>query len=216
MVEHIIGLIAPHTCLGCDKEGSLLCVECRELPPIQQMKCLHCGRWKCTTCLPPVERLYVATSYDGLAKELIQQLKFGRARAAADIIAVLMHERLPDFEPGTVITFVPTAPKRVRVRGYDQAARIAKRLATLRGLRCAPLLTRVSNARQVGQNRDVRHEQARNAFAPIGVATTPKLVLLIDDVITTGATAQSAAQTLRTAGATHVTVAAFAAAERFG
>jgi ComF family protein len=216
MIEHIIGLIAPHTCLGCGKEGSLLCAECRELPPIQQMRCSQCGRRKCSACLAPAEHLYVVTIYDGLAKELIHQLKFGRARAAADAIAVLMHERLPDFAPGTVITFVPTAPKRVRVRGYDQAARIAKRLAALRGLQSAPLLTRVNNDRQVGRDRGVRREQARNAFAANDAAPTPRRVLLIDDVITTGATAQSAAQTLHTAGATHVTVAAFAAAERFG
>ncbi|HKU19118.1 MAG TPA: phosphoribosyltransferase family protein [Candidatus Saccharimonadales bacterium] len=155
----------------------------------------------------------MSTPYDGTAKTLLHKLKFERASAAAQDIAAAMAARMQLSGPA-VVSYIPTAPSRVRMRGYDQAQRIARELARQLGLPYAPLLTRVTSARQVGQNREVRRKQMQQAFRPTHAARQFKdaHVLLVDDVITTGATCEAAAAALREAGISRVSVSVFAAA----
>ncbi|HSW66010.1 MAG TPA: phosphoribosyltransferase family protein [Bacillota bacterium] len=149
--------------------------------------------------------------YEGMAKEVVYGLKFGRKRMAARDIALALAARFSKID-ATLVSHIPTAPSRVRQRGYDQAALIARALARELGLPYAPLLMRLSNDRQVGRTRIQRRQQMRGAFR----VTRPELlnqhVLLIDDVLTTGATCEAAAQTLQKAGAKRVSAAVFAAA----
>lgn len=118
---------------------------------------------------------------------------------------------LPQFEPGFIIVPVPTATSRVRQRGYDQATVLARRLARKQRLPYARLLARLGQAHQVGAGRAERVSHLKDAFRAIRVAHIQGAhILLIDDVCTTGATLESAARTLRAAGAKRVDALVFA------
>lgn len=214
MIEQIISVIAPHQCLKCKKEGSLLCSACQEDLPLSPVRCYQCGSPSCKSCPTLLKSVFAATAYEGVAKEFIHKLKFERARAGAEYIAQILDRRLPPFVgDNLVVSFVPTATKRVRMRGYDQAALIARRLSVLRGASYLPLLTRRGQQRQVGAPRAVRHRQLDGSFQVRKPSIVPgKHILLIDDVLTTGATLETAASVLYDAGAGRVDGIVFARA----
>jgi ComF family protein len=151
------------------------------------------------------------TRYTPLVKEVVHALKFARAQSAAKDVAAAMVDCI---EPATgmVISHVPTVPARVRLRGYDQAALIARELARLTGIPYVPLLARTGGSRQVGHTRLERRKQMEQAFRLLGTPQQYTHVLLVDDVLTTGATCEAAARTLRQAGARRVSAVVFAAA----
>jgi len=219
IIEDLLALIAPHQCIGCGREGSLLCATCsadlRKVPP----RCYVCRRWSddFKTCVPcrrqtPLRNVWAVTTYDGVAKELLHRFKFERARAGAKPIAALLAVKYASVED-VVVVHVPTANTRVRQRGYDQAALIAKEFAARIERPHLPLLIRVGNQRQVGRHRQERKQQMTEAFRLTqGNMVPPKHVLLIDDVLTTGATCEAAARVLRQAGVARVSAAVFAVA----
>jgi predicted amidophosphoribosyltransferase len=94
------------------------------------------------------------------------------------------------------------------MRGYDQAQVIARELAKRRQLAYRQLLSRSGTFRQVGASRESRFSQLKGAFTAKG--HTPSHVLLVDDVLTTGASVESAAKELKRNGAKTVDVAVFA------
>ena len=202
--EHIISTLAPFSCLGCHAEGTLLCTACQAaLPPVQNMN----HSLGTTNCM-------AVTPYADVAKDVVHALKFARARAAADCIAQVMHDRVALPAGPWIVTHIPTANSRVRLRGYDQAHLIARRFAAHKHVLHTSLLARASNVRQVGADRAVRLQQADGLFR---VKSSPLIqnarVILVDDVITTGATMQAATKLLRQAGARAVWPVAFAQAE---
>lgn len=149
---------------------------------------------------------------DPIAKELVRTLKFERAKGAAVAMADAMAAAL-EVSGEVYITHVPTANSRVRERGYDQAALIARELARRTGRPYIPLLARLSGQRQLGQQREVRIKQMEGAFRVLNPAlVNRKHVLIVDDVLTTGATCEAAARALRQAGAKYVSAAVFAVA----
>jgi ComF family protein len=198
MIEQIIGVIAPHACISCKKEDDLLCYECRS----------HLRHPEGEIALPSIYSVTAATIYEEDAKELVGNLKFARAKAAAYTIAAIMAERVKLTD--VVVTHLPTATSRVRMRGYDQAALIAREYARLCQLYYVPLLFRMGHERQVGAGRAERQRQLARAFRPRGNPSKFSSVVLIDDVITTGATLESAALVLRQAGVANVHAAVFA------
>jgi ComF family protein len=160
--------------------------------------------------------------YDGIAKTLIWKLKFERARSAGVEIGMMLAplakelanaEAAKKHPANTIVVHVPTATVRVRLRGYDQAAIIAREVAHSAGLRYSPLLARAGRQMQRGASRAQRKEQLQLAFR----VRRPHLVknahiILVDDVITTGATLEAAAATLKAAGAKKVEAVTFAQA----
>ena len=155
--------------------------------------------------------VWVATEYEGAAKDLVHKFKFERAKSAAKIIAQYLDERLPYIKPDVVVTHLPTATARARVRGYDQGELIAREFAALRGLLFLPLLARSGQSRQVGASRKQRLMQLEQSFMPVKVAFIKRAhILLIDDVLTTGATLETAAKVLKLAGAKSINAAVFA------
>jgi ComF family protein len=219
ILDRTIGLIAPHTCLVCGLEGSVLCRPCAEaqlLPlPSRCYRCHQatkqsrvCQRCKAATA---ISHAWVVTEYRETAKQLIHRLKFERAGAAATVIAELLAEKLPLLPATIIVTHVPTAQSRIRARGYDQAQLIAKALAKRRNWHYAPLLSRSGSFRQVGASRKQRFKQLEHAYtAQKSSLILGSHILLIDDVLTTGSTVEAASSVLKAAGAKTLDAAVFA------
>jgi ComF family protein len=149
--------------------------------------------------------------YQGLGKDMVGRLKFSGAREAARAIAAAMTHLVTQKD--AVIVSVPTATSRVRLRGYDQASLIAKALARQTNGEYAHALRRVGQHRQVGASRVQRLQQMENSF----IVWNPKHIagrhiVLVDDVMTTGATLEAAATVLKAAGAKRVNAVVFARA----
>ena len=218
-IEYILAFLAPYDCLICGTEGRLLCVLCAEdaFEPVPS-RCYRCFAMSrdsavCDRCRPSsrLKHVWIGTEYDGSAKRLIRLLKYERARMAARPIAERILESLPYLPAHTIITHIPTATSRHRARGYDQAELIAKIIAKQLGLRHAALLERFGQTRQVGSTKQQRIAQAAEMFRiNMPEHTAGASVLLIDDILTTGASVESAAKILKTAGAKEVNAAVFA------
>lgn len=219
ILDRCLALLAPHECVGCGAESRLICRDCTAALTVVPSRCYRCRRLTamartCPACRSSssLHRVYVGTLYDGLAKDLVWKLKFSGAQAAAKEIALLLHSRF-QLPPATVIVHVPTASGRVRQRGYDQAALVARELARLSKGRHLSLLARAGQAHQVGASRRQRLAQLLDAFR----IRQPELaagatILLVDDVLTTGATLETAAAALKRAGAKRVEAIVFAQA----
>jgi ComF family protein len=209
MLESLARLIAPPYCLGCSRQGSLLCESCRNLPTTKST-CLRCEKYSsdgrtCALCKPncAVDGLTFTGRYGGLIKDLVLRMKYRHARAAAEPLAVMMAGALPSWLTFNTLTVVPTAWGRRRARGFDHAALLARRVAQRLDLPFYQLLARASTTRQVGSNRQKRLMQAKNAYF-VTQQIANQHILLIDDVTTTGATLTSCAAELKSAGAATV------------
>lgn len=219
--ERIISVVAPHSCVVCDREGSLMCVSCVwSLGSIAPDRCFRCNKLSadsktCSSCrsVSGLNHVWIRSLYKDTAKEIIHRLKFERSIAATENIASAMFATLPDSLSGSIIVPIPTATSRKRQRGYDQSVLIANKISRLSGLPVYPHLVRLGQSRQVGSKKADRIIQLQGSY----IVTRPNKVsgrhiLLVDDVMTTGATLEAAANVLRKAGAKRVDVVVFARA----
>ncbi|OIP85563.1 hypothetical protein COV88_03150 [Candidatus Saccharibacteria bacterium CG11_big_fil_rev_8_21_14_0_20_41_19] len=216
MIDKALSLIAPHHCCGCDKIGCLLCGDCKyNITSEPKMVCVACDRptgamWLCSSCRMPYERAWVVGERSGILQRLVGLYKFERAKAAYRSLGNLLVGVLPELPPETIIVPVPTTSSRIRERGYDHMLLIAKYVARARGLKCQQLVQRQTNTKQRQASAKTRIAQAKMAFV-VNEKLDPTIpYLLIDDVITTGATIRYAVKALRDAGAKHVWVAVIA------
>lgn len=219
MIEQIISIIAPHYCLGCDEIGGILCQKCSDTLPRVAPRCYACQSISqsfktCRGCRKHgLVQVFCASPYTNLSKEVVRKLKFGRSPQAAKVIARIMASKIPSGD--WLVVPIPTATGRVRLRGYDQAQLIAKNLSAYMGLSYSPLLLRNGQKRQVGQTRKQRREQIADSFILQPYATfkvAGRHILLVDDVVTTGATLEAASAALKASKPASVSGAAFAAA----
>lgn len=203
----------------CKAEGSLLCFACTKASvPAVPSCCYRCHSITrqsavCKSCRSSVNirHVWVATSYEGLPKDLLRRLKFDRARSGAKPVAAIIDTILPQLPDDIAVCYIPTANDRIRKRGYDQAEEISKELCRLRGWRNSSMFLRIGSARQVGATRRERFKHLEKALKlRRKVDISGKHVLLIDDVTTTGATIEAAAKILKDGGAKIVDVAVFA------
>jgi predicted amidophosphoribosyltransferase len=170
----------------------------------------------CPTCHAesPLRAVYAAARYEGGAKDIVWKLKFGRARAAAGEMGEILAIRMARHDMrGCVVTHVPTVSARARQHGYDQAALVAKAFAAKMQLPYIPLLARTGKHKQVGASKAVRAQQLSGDFHAIRRRRIAGArILLVDDVITTGATLEACAHELLRAGAARMDGAVFAQA----
>jgi predicted amidophosphoribosyltransferase len=154
-----------------------------------------------------VDRAWSSAPHEGAARDLVVALKFRRLLPVAELMAERIHWLAPSALLSGAIVPVPTARLRSVSRGFDPAAEIATALAARTGLRLHPCLTRTGGGRQLGRRRADRVGHPPR-IQPRG--EVPRSVLLIDDVLTTGATLSACARALRSAGSARVVALTFA------
>ena len=195
-------LIAPPLCGVCGEP-------CGSLEPA-------CGRCLGALAAAPavpvavagVDRAWAATAYEGTARRLVTSLKFGGRLALAGVAAQAIAAAVGgDALCGALVPVAPD-PLRHRLRGFDPAEAITRALAREVQLPLRACLARSHGPRQVGRSRSGRlaGPAVRAAIAP------PPEAVLVDDVITTGATLSACARALREAGSQRVLAVAFARA----
>jgi ComF family protein len=171
-------------------------------------ECSGCLRHRPTFTTARAAALYLraGTGLNPLAVA-IQGLKYRRRRHLAHALGTLMAERYP-FAGDALLVPVPLHLARLRHRGFNQAVLLARAIARRRGLQVAPrLLVRTrATAVQAGLSAADRRRNLRDAFALRVPARLGGRVVLVDDVLTTGATADACARVLRAAGAERIDV----------
>lgn len=217
-----LDLVYPPRCGACREQtsGGLFCAVCAEAVDPVPTGCELCGApgtaRRCGGCLvrpPAFDRVRAGALFGGPLADAIHGFKYGDRPALARPLGRWLASRV-ELSPGARVVAVPLARGRRIARGYDQAALLAGALASAAGVpRLKRLLHRVRETPpQVGRSREERARNVAGAFAAAGAARGLDLVL-VDDVVTTGATADAAARALRAAGARSVEVVALARAE---
>lgn len=218
LTQTIIEQIFPKDCLGCEALGSHLCDDCFLLLQLNvQSTCFDCGKDTmlggfCDGCAPlhQLDRILIATEYDQpLIHDLVWNMKFAGVKDIAVDLARLTHSYLNqnhvfnilNIDTQTALAPIPLHQSRMDQRGFNQSELIAVELSRLTGLPLNNYLTRVrSTDSQLGRGRMSRLSALEGAFQVISSNNLPKQVILIDDVVTTGGTLESAAVTLKAAG----------------
>lgn len=217
----MLELLLPERCAVCACLGSPLCDACRRVlvrlrPPLCD-RCGSPGPWpvrRCAECAG--RRLAFASArsaivYDERARAFVREWKERGRRRLADEAAALVAEVLP--RPEGVLAFVPGDPERAWRRGDVAPRGLALSLGRLWGLPVGELLQRDrSLPRQRGLTLAERRRNVRGTVSALGAA--PRLVSLVDDVYTSGATADACAAALKRAGARRVEVLTLARAVR--
>lgn len=183
--------LLPPRCALCDRPGSGICGACAARLPPPPAGATPAG----------LDALVSLCAYDGAGRDLVLALKRANRRDAARPLGRALAEGAgPLVGPGpAVVTWAPTTPARRRARGFDQAEVLARSVARAAVLPAARLLWRTGGP-QAGLGRLAR--LSGPSFAAHGLPTSA--VVLVDDVVTSGATMSAAAAALRSAGARRV------------
>ncbi|HEY7455822.1 MAG TPA: hypothetical protein VH703_00995 [Solirubrobacterales bacterium] len=155
---------------------------------------------------PGLDRAWSSAPHEGVARELVTALKFRRLLPVAETMAERIHWLAPGVLLSGTIVPVPTARLRTFTRGFDPAAEVAAALAAKTDLPISTCLARRGGGRQLGRRRAQRIGHPP-LIEPRG--QIPRSVLLIDDVLTTGATLSACARALRSAGSIRVVAITF-------
>jgi predicted amidophosphoribosyltransferase len=194
-------LVAPPLCAACGRA-------CRA----EAVICTRCSR--ALAAAAPIlsggpqgiDRAWSSASHDGVARSLVGALKFRRLLPVANLMADRIHWLAPGHLLGGTVVPVPAAPPRLRSRGFDPAGELAAALATRLDVELSLCLARRGLGHQVGHGRADRISRPPQIES---IADAPRSVLLVDDVLTTGATLTSCAMALREAGAQRVVALTF-------
>ena len=224
-VDGLLRRLWPASCLVCGLAGDAgadrdLCPACFAALPWNRHACRRCALplpvadadARCGDCIAsrsPLDHVEAGFVYAAPFDRLVPMFKFHQSLASGRLLAGLMADALRDaaaHAPDAVLVPIPLHRQRLRQRGYDQALELAKPLARALGMRLdARLLQR---PRATGaQSRLDKAGRARNlhgAFAVRAATSLPAHVVLVDDVMTTGATLEAAALALRAAGVARV------------
>lgn len=231
MLDHLLDLLFPERCASCDTLTPVpgLCAACAQalyptgaacpicaLPAERALTCFRCRRMP-----PPFAKVVTPWRYGGELAAALRRFKYGGPRGAgrpelARALGSLLAPALAT--PADVIVPVPLHPDRLAERGFAQTvalATAARRFAAVTTpIEPGLLERRRATAVQAGLHQSARQRNVAGAFAtPVPTRVAGRRVLLIDDVVTTGATAAACARALLRAGAAEVIVAAVARAE---
>jgi ComF family protein len=222
LLDALLAVVLAPACAACDQPldrptGGPVCDACwRSIRPLTPPLCDRCGdplpTWRdsherCARCRrsrPSVDRARAIGAYDGALRAIVHALKYDGRRSLARGLAALMRTRAADLLDGAgYVIPVPLHPSRRRQRGFNQAADLARHL----DLPVCHALRRVrATAAQTGLPAARRHRNVRNAFTatPAARGLHGAVVVLVDDVCTTGATLEACARALKETGVSEV------------
>jgi len=205
----------PPACAGCGKLGSRWCTDCQtSVKTIDKNICTICGLPQerdriCQACVeerPRFRALRAWARYEGSVRQALHRLKYHKDIGLGETLAITMIPFVQSlkWQPDLLLP-VPLGRKRLRERGYNQVAVIARPLASALGISFSEqvVFRQRETQSQVGLNRHERIMNMDRAFSikgPVG----GKVIVLMDDVSTTGSTLSSAAGMLYEAGAREV------------
>lgn len=186
------------TCAGCGRRGASPCPDChaRLRAPVPEPD------------PPGLAGLVVLLRYDGPARPLVARIKYRGHRQALGWLAAGLAARVTDDgRRPAMVTWAPTTAAHRRSRGFDHGGLLARRMGRELGVAVRPLLDRRPGPAQTGRHARERRGDGpsfavrRAAGERLRVATVHGPILVVDDVVTTGATLRSAVAALRSAGA---------------
>lgn len=224
-IDGVLSVVLAPGCAAC---GELLaqptrgpvCPACwRSILPLTPPLCDRCGdpllTWRtvdarlqecarCRRARPAVDRSRAIGAYDGALRAIVHALKYEGRRSLARPLGALMRQRGADILAGAACAIpVPLHASRRRHRGFNQAADLARHV----GLPVYAALRRCrATATQTALPAAQRHRNVRDAFVLAGAGRTLRgaIVVIVDDVSTTGATLDACARVLKTAGVAEV------------
>lgn len=202
-ILHAVGAaIVPPLCASCGRS-------CRP----EAVVCTRCGRRLAAAepllgkGPPGLDGAWSSAPHEGVARNLVAALKFRRLLPVAGLMADRIHWLAPAHMLSGVVVPVPPAPTRLRRRGFDPAGELAAALAERLDAPLEPCLARRGGGRQVGKRRAERIAHPPQIHSR---GQVPRSALLVDDVLTTGATLTACANALRSEGAMRVVAVTFA------
>jgi len=199
IIDALLSLIFPKMCLGCGKHGAYICGKCMDKMPYPEID-------------ENSDMILAAASYEPrLAKKAVRALKYRSARQVSESLAQLIYARLcediSEINPDALIP-APISGKRRRKRGFNQAEAIAKRLSDMLDVECLTnvLYKNKDTTSQVEiKDKKERLKNLKGAFSVKNPGLVKgKVVIVVDDVSTTGATMIEARRALLRAGAKEV------------
>jgi predicted amidophosphoribosyltransferase len=223
MLGALFAVLMPGRCAVCERPGDALCASCRSsLVRLHEPLCERCGSpgpWpvrRCAECAGrriAFARARAAVVYEERARRFVREWKEHGRRRLADEAAAVVAEVVPRPGGTVALTYVPGDRERAWRRGDVGPRALAHALAEIWELPVHDLLRRVgSQPRQRGLALAERRRNVRGSV--VATRTSPRSVCLVDDIYTTGATADACASALRKAGAARVEVVTLARAVR--
>ena len=224
LVEPVLTVVFPATCPACRRplaqpSRGPLCGPCWQAVPRHNTTSCRCGlpvspeRSSCGRCRRGHQPLSAGVSlgpYEGPLRAVIHELKYrGRRRVAGRLAGMLLEDQQVRalVEGSDVLVAVPLHPRRLRERGFNQAALLAEELGRRAGRPCGDraLVRRKDTSPQAGLSAAARRRNVADAFAVRRRGLVAgHVVMLVDDILTTGATAHACARMLKEAGADEV------------
>jgi ComF family protein len=219
--NHLLDFALPPRCAGCAEviaEVGAFCPDCwGRMEWLGNSGCQTCGlplvateMDSCARCLadpPGLDRIRAAVAYDDLSRSLVLRLKYGRKVALARTMARYMATLGEQGRTETLVMPVPLHRRRLWSRGFNQSGLVARHLA--KGWGCPFEASMLRRTRPTRPLKGMSHNQRRKAVAGAFTVVDPERVkgrdiILIDDVMTSGSTAEACARVLRKAGAARV------------
>lgn len=227
LFRSLLDFALPPRCGGCGtivEEVDSFCADCwRKLEFLGPGGCSRCGlplratdAETCAVCLakpPRLDRIRAAVAYDDISRSIAMRLKYGRKVALARTMSRYMRPLIGEVPAEALLVPVPLHRSRLWSRGFNQSAIVARELSRRTGVPVAlDALRRVRATPPLkGLNMRQRRRTVAGAFrAGKGAELRGRTVVLIDDVLTTGSTANACARVLKRAGAARVELVSWA------
>lgn len=221
--QKFLDLLFPMKCAGCAQAGEALCRDCREKIKYKQCFCAFCGTkdidyGACRKCVDFYDisstKIYWTVHYKNPSvKKLIKDLKYRSASSVVDVLGKLLTAKIKNIAPSldnnmSVIIPVPLHKRKIRERGFNQSELLAKYLADKINLPIEKnILIKIKNtsSQVIASSRRERLNNLKGSFDIRDAGKIKnKTVILVDDVITTGATIIEASRTLKKAGCKNI------------